>query len=60
MADFDYNEQQAMTNLNILPSQFEDEDYFRLNEILAAKSPDDRLMTGREFADKYGPKGGLK
>lgn len=53
MANFNYNEKQALINLNILPSQFEEEDYYRLAEILSTEEPGERMMTGREFADKY-------
>jgi len=47
--DFDYNELQIMTNLHIAPGDFEQENYYRLMEIMAALSPDERPMTGAGF-----------
>lgn len=47
--DFDYNELQIMTNLHIAPRDFEQENYYRLMEVLAALSPDERPMTGAGF-----------
>lgn len=52
--DFDYNEQSALTNLHMLPSQFEEEDYYRLNEVLSAQSREDRPMTGAQVRAKEG------
>lgn len=49
IADFDYNEQQVMTNLHISPSDFEKENYYRMNEVLSALSPEERPMTGAGF-----------
>lgn len=47
--DFDYNEQQIMANLHISPSVFEQENYYRLNEVMAAQSAEERPMTGSGF-----------
>lgn len=47
--DFDYNELQIMTNLHIAPGDFEQENYYRLMEVLSALSPDERPMTGSGF-----------
>lgn len=47
--DFDYNELQILSNLHIAPSAFESEDYYRMNEVLSALSPDERPMTGAGF-----------
>lgn len=47
--DFDYNELQIMTNLHIAPGDFEQENYYRLMEVLSALSPDERPMTGAGF-----------
>lgn len=47
--DFDYNEQQIMANLHISPSIFEQENYYRLNEVMAAQSAEERPMTGSGF-----------
>lgn len=47
--DFDYNEQQIMANLHISPSIFEQENYYRLNEIMAAQSAEERPTTGSGF-----------
>lgn len=40
--DLDYTEQQAFVQNGILPSDYEKEDYFRLMEVLGARSRDDR------------------
>ncbi|QGN59898.1 hypothetical protein [Leuconostoc citreum] len=32
-----------------MPSQFEEEDFYRLNEVLSALAPEDRVKTGRDF-----------
>lgn len=47
--DFDYNELQIMTNLHIAPGDFEQENYYRLMEVLSALSPEERPMTGSGF-----------
>lgn len=52
--DFDYNEQQVLQNLHIMPSQFEEEDFYRLNEVLSALAPEDRVKTGRDFLSELG------
>ncbi|SPJ44104.1 hypothetical protein LCAC16_80188 [Leuconostoc carnosum] len=38
-----------MTNLHILPSQFEEEDFYRLNTVLSAQPEKDRVKTGAQF-----------
>lgn len=43
-----------LTNLHILPSDFEEEDFYRLNEVLSAQSVDDRPMTGSQFMKMMG------
>ncbi|MGK4017887.1 hypothetical protein AB0Y21_06410 [Weissella paramesenteroides] len=43
-----------LTNLHILPSDFEDEDFYRLNEVLSAQSAEDRPMTGSQFMKMMG------
>lgn len=50
--DFDYNEQQILTNLHIAPSVFEKEDYYRMNEVLSALSPEDRPTSGSAFLNR--------
>lgn len=50
--DFDYNEQQILTNLHIAPSIFEKEDYYRMNEVLSAMSPDERPTSGSAFLNR--------
>lgn len=47
--DFDYNELQIMTNLHIAPGDFEQENYYRLMEVLSALSSEERPMTGAGF-----------
>jgi hypothetical protein len=44
----------VLTNLHILPSDFEEEDFYRLNEVLSAQSADDRPMTGSQFMKMMG------
>ena len=43
-----------LTNLHILPSDFEEEDFYRLNEVLSAQSAEDRPMTGSQFMKMMG------
>lgn len=50
--DFDYNEQQVLTQLHISPGVFEAEDYYRMNEVLSAQSAEDRPMTGAGFLNQ--------
>lgn len=52
--DFDYNEQKVLTELHIMPSAFEEEDFYRLNEVLSALSVEDRPMTGSQFMKSLG------
>ncbi|KMY77157.1 hypothetical protein WZ79_08860 [Leuconostoc mesenteroides subsp. mesenteroides] len=54
MKDFDYNEQNVLTNLHILPSEFERENFYRLNEVLSAQSQEERPMTGSQFMKSLG------
>lgn len=42
LEDFDYNEKEALIEMHILPEDYEKMDYYRLNEILKAKSRQDR------------------
>lgn len=37
-----------------MPSQFEEEDFYRLNEVLSALTPEDRVKTGRDFLSEFG------
>lgn len=32
-----------------MPSEFEEEDFYRLNEVLSASAPEDRVQTGHDF-----------
>lgn len=52
--DFDYNEQNVLTNLHIMPSQFEEEDFYRLNEVLSAQEEKDRVVDGSDFLEQMG------
>ncbi|KRN27748.1 hypothetical protein IV38_GL001962 [Lactobacillus selangorensis] len=42
LADLDFNEKEALIYLHISPSEYEKEDYFNMNRVLAAKSPEER------------------
>lgn len=44
LEDLDYAEQQALTIWHWTPSMYDKEDYFEVNEILAAKAPDERVQ----------------
>lgn len=44
LQDFDYNEQQALIQLHMTPETFEAIDYYRLSELLQAKSEKDRAQ----------------
>ncbi|WP_312401911.1 hypothetical protein [Leuconostoc lactis] len=37
-----------------MPSAFEEEDFYRLNEVLSALSVEDRPMTGSQFMKSLG------
>lgn len=37
-----------------MPSEFEEEDFYRLNEVLSASAPEDRVKTGRDFLADLG------
>jgi len=50
--DFDFNEQKILTELHIAPSQFEQEDYYRMNEVLSAQSSEERPVTGAIWAKR--------
>lgn len=49
MKDLDYAEQQAFYYLHISPSEYEEQPYERMMEVLAAESRDDRPMSGHEY-----------
>ncbi|MCX2455621.1 hypothetical protein OQZ59_06265 [Lacticaseibacillus nasuensis] len=52
--DFDYNEQQALVDLHILPADFEDMDYYRTNEVLSAKPRDKRAVDPEAWLKSLG------
>lgn len=52
--DFDYNEQKVLTELHILPGQFEEEDFYRLNEVLSALPAEERVQSGHDFMASLG------
>lgn len=43
-----------LTELHILPGQFEEEDFYRLNEILSALPPEERVQSGHDFMASLG------
>ncbi|WP_180384829.1 hypothetical protein [Leuconostoc gasicomitatum] len=43
-----------LENLHIMPSVFEEEDFYRLNEVLSALPAEDRVKTGRDFLSDLG------
>lgn len=45
----DYAEQQALYTLHIPPSEYEEQPYERMMEVLAAESRNDRPMSGHEY-----------
>ncbi|WP_311408378.1 hypothetical protein [Liquorilactobacillus uvarum] len=42
-------QKQALTYLHILPSQYDNEDYYEMNEILSAKEEKDRVHDAMDF-----------
>lgn len=52
--DFDYNEQQALVDLHILPADFEDMDYYRTNEVLSANPRDKRAVDPEAWLKSLG------
>lgn len=37
-----------------MPSQFEEEDFYRLNEVLSAQAEEDRVQDGADFLAQMG------
>ncbi|MCI1985324.1 MAG: hypothetical protein LKJ69_01500 [Lactobacillus sp.] len=58
--DFDYNEQQAMTNFGIMPDVYEAAGYKRMNELMQARPRDKRPVDAFEWMDSLGRKSGGK
>ncbi|ANZ70376.1 hypothetical protein [Pediococcus claussenii] len=52
--DFDYNEQQAFVQMGVLPEDYENQDYFRMTQVLTARSPDDRPEDPMEMLKRLG------
>lgn len=52
--DMDYAEQQALINLHMTPEVYEQQDYYRFNEILLAKSRDDREQDIASIFNEFG------
>lgn len=52
--DFDYQTQQALTELHIMPDEFDNADYYRMNEVLSAKSPDKRQVDPEAWLKSLG------
>jgi hypothetical protein len=47
--DLDLAEKQALLNLGWTIDEYENADYYRLNEILSAKEPQDRVVDPMSF-----------
>ncbi|WP_270747221.1 hypothetical protein [Leuconostoc lactis] len=43
-----------LTELHILPGQFEEEDFYRLNEVLSALPAEERVQSGHDFMASLG------
>lgn len=56
VADLDYGEQQAFVQMGVLPSDYEDQDFYRMNEVLLTKSPDKRPEDPMEMLKRIGIK----
>ncbi|CAK1244504.1 unnamed protein product [Fructobacillus evanidus] len=54
MKDFDYTYQQVLQNLHILPSEFDEENYYRMAEIVSAQKKEDRPLSGNAFLRSIG------
>jgi hypothetical protein len=52
--DFDYNERQVMVELHIMPDEFDQQEYYRMQEILSAKERKDRMMSPEELLASFG------
>lgn len=44
MQDMDYNAKQALINLHVMPEDYDEADYFRMNEVLSALPRKDRIQ----------------
>lgn len=58
--DMDYTEQQALVNLHILPSDYEQQDFFRMNQVLLALAPEDRPQDPADLFSAWGLDDGKK
>lgn len=54
LQDIDYNEQQAFYHLHITPIEYGKQPYYRMAEVLSAKSMDDRPLSGHDFMEQMG------
>lgn len=52
LENLDLAEKQALTYLHILPSQYEEEDFYRMNEVLNAREEKDREVDPLELMGK--------
>ncbi|KRL99746.1 hypothetical protein FD50_GL000065 [Liquorilactobacillus satsumensis DSM 16230 = JCM 12392] len=50
--DMDFAEKQSLEYLHILPSDYENEDYYRMNEIMNAKEEKERPIDPMQFIKK--------
>ncbi|MGF7437895.1 hypothetical protein [Lentilactobacillus senioris] len=44
LEEFDYNAQQALINLHIPPDEYFEQDFYRMNQVLAARPEKDRMV----------------
>lgn len=57
--DMDFAEKQSLEYLHILPSDYENEDYYRMNEIMNAKEEKERPIDPMQFIKKAKNEGSL-
>lgn len=44
LEEFNYNAQQALVNMHMTPAEFDEQDFYRMNEVLSARPEKDRKV----------------
>lgn len=52
--DMDYAAKEALINLHIMPKDYDEADYYRLNEVMAALPRKDRMQDPEELIKSLG------
>lgn len=52
--DMDYEQQIAFTEFHILPDDFDEQDFYRMQSVLKARAPEDRPQDPMELLKQWG------